>query len=90
MLPTAQYAWPLLARRTGCEVMGQARENTRPSAPSRCAAGWSTMDRLKRQQANLRGVIIATRGNHGQSIALAASRTGIAATIVVPQGNSLE
>ena len=38
----------------------------------------------------MKGVISATRGNHGQSIALAAGKAGIAATIVVPQGNSVE
>jgi threonine dehydratase len=48
------------------------------------------MDRLKRGRPDVTGVISATRGNHGQSIALAASRTGIAATIVVPHGNSVE
>jgi threonine dehydratase len=48
------------------------------------------MSRLKKQGASIKGVISATRGNHGQSIALAAAKTGIAATIVVPQGNSVE
>jgi threonine dehydratase len=35
-------------------------------------------------------VISATRGNHGQSIAYAAARHGVACTIVVPRGNSIE
>jgi threonine dehydratase len=43
-----------------------------------------------RREPQLRGVISATRGNHGQSIALAAARHGVAATIVVPHGNSFE
>lgn len=89
MLPTAQYAWPLLARRTGCEVWVK-HENHTPIGAFKVRGGLVYMDRLKRRQAKLKGVISATRGNHGQSIALAASRTGIAATIVVPQGNSVE
>jgi threonine dehydratase len=48
------------------------------------------MDRLKRRSPHTSGVVSATRGNHGQSIALAAARNGIAATIVVPHGNSVE
>jgi len=35
-----------------------------------------------------KGVISATRGNHGQSLAFAARRHGIGCTIVVPHGNS--
>ena len=48
------------------------------------------MDRLKKGPTKVKGVVSATRGNHGQSIAIAASKVGIAATIVVPQGNSVE
>jgi threonine dehydratase len=48
------------------------------------------MSRLKKQGASIKGVISATRGNHGQSIALAAAKAGIAATLVVPQSNSVE
>jgi threonine dehydratase len=45
---------------------------------------------LVRTEPHVRGVITATRGNHGQSVAFAAQRHGIAATIVVPHGNSVE
>jgi threonine dehydratase len=48
------------------------------------------MQRLREREPQLRGVISATRGNHGQSVAFAAARHGLAATIVVPHGNSLE
>ncbi len=48
------------------------------------------MDWLKRAHPKVEGVITATRGNHGQSIALAARRAGLSATILVPQGNSVE
>jgi threonine dehydratase len=42
------------------------------------------------RETGLRGLISATRGNHGQSIARAAAAAGLAATIVVPRGNSVE
>lgn len=89
MPPTPQYAWPLLTKRTGCKVWVK-HENHTPTGAFKVRGGLVYMDRLKREQPGVAGVISATRGNHGQSIALAAARTGIAATIVVPQGNSVE
>ncbi|MBS0547956.1 MAG: threonine dehydratase [Proteobacteria bacterium] len=89
MPPTAQYAWPLLARRTGCEVWVK-HENHTPIGAFKVRGGLVFMDRLKQREPRLKGVASATRGNHGQSIALAAARNGIAATIVVPEGNSVE
>ena len=89
MPATAQYAWPLLAKRTGCEVWVK-HENHTPTGAFKVRGGLVYMDRLKRGSPHPKGVISATRGNHGQSIALAAARNGIAATIVVPEGNSVE
>ena len=89
MPATAQYAWPLLAKRTGCEVWVK-HENHTPTGAFKVRGGLVYMDRLKRGSPQPKGVVSATRGNHGQSIALAAARNGIAATIVVPQGNSVE
>jgi threonine dehydratase len=89
MPPTAQYAWPLLAKRTGCEVWVK-HENHTPIGAFKVRGGLVYMDRLKRREAGLKGVVSATRGNHGQSIALAAARNSVAATILVPQGNSVE
>ena len=89
MPATAQYAWPLLAKRTGCEVWVK-HENHTPIGAFKVRGGLVYMDRLKKAQPRLKGVASATRGNHGQSIALAAARNGIAATIVVPHGNSTE
>lgn len=88
MPPTPQYAWPLLAIRTGCEVWVK-HENHTPTGAFKVRGGLVYMDRLKRGHPQS-GVISATRGNHGQSIALAAARAGIPATIVVPHGNSVE
>lgn len=89
MPSTAQYAWPLLAQRTGCETWVK-HENHTPTGAFKVRGGLVFMDRLKRRSPDTGGVISATRGNHGQSIALAAARNGIAATIVVPHGNSIE
>jgi len=89
MPPTAQYAWPLLALRTGCEVWVK-HENHTPTGAFKVRGGLVYMDRLKRADPGLKGVVSATRGNHGQSIAVGAARAGVPATIVVPQGNSVE
>ena len=76
MPPTAQYAWPLLARRTGCEVWVK-HENHTPIGAFKVRGGLVYMDRLKHTQPDLKGVISATRGNHGQSIAVGAAKVGI-------------
>ena len=89
MLPTPQYAWPLLAARTGCEVLVK-HENHTPIGAFKVRGGLVYLERLKQRAPGTKGVVSATRGNHGQSIALAARRAGIAATIVVPHGNSRE
>lgn len=89
MPPTAQYAWPLLARRTGCAVWVK-HENHTPTGAFKVRGGFVYMDGLKNSPTRVKGVISATRGNHGQSIAIAAAQAGIAATIVVPVGNSVE
>jgi len=86
---TAQYCWPLLSRRTGAELWVK-HENHTPIGAFKLRGGLVYLDQLRRAQPQIRGVITATRGNHGQSIAYAAARLGLAATIVVPHGNSVE
>jgi threonine dehydratase len=82
--PTPQYAWPLLAARAGCEVWVK-HENHTPTGAFKVRGGLAYFDGLKS-----RGVISATRGNHGQSLAYAGARYSIPVTIVVPHGNSVE
>lgn len=89
MPPTPQYAWPLLARRTGVDVWVK-HENHTPIGAFKVRGGLVYMDELKRSGERVDGVITATRGNHGQSIARAASAVGLASTILVPRGNSVE
>jgi threonine dehydratase len=87
--PTPQYAWPLLARRTGAEVWVK-HENHTPIGAFKVRGGLVYMDQLKRSGADVAGVITATRGNHGQSIARAAAAVALSSTILVPHGNSTE
>jgi threonine dehydratase len=89
VLPTPQYAWPLLRERLGVEVVVK-HENHTPIGSFKVRGGVVFFDRLKRQRPEVRGIITATRGNHGQSLAFAGARAGVAVTIVVPQGNSIE
>ena len=87
--PTPQYAWPLLAERTGCELWVK-HENHTPIGAFKVRGGLVYMDALKRRQPDVAGVTSATRGNHGQSIALAAARVGLRSVIYAPEGNSSE
>lgn len=86
---TPQYAWPLLAARTGAEVWVK-HENHTPTGAFKLRGGLVYMERLKRERPAVRGVVSATRGNHGQSLAYAGARFGVPVTIVVPRGNSVE
>jgi len=89
MPATAQYAWPLLAQRLGCTVWVK-HENHTPTGAFKVRGGLTFMHWLKRTHPQVKGIVTATRGNHGQSLALAASALGLKALIVVPNGNSLE
>ncbi len=84
---TPQYAWPRLAKRLGCEVWVK-HENHTPTGAFKVRGGVVYMDALKRGAMHMKGVISATRGNHGQSISFSAARFNIPATIYVPYGNS--
>jgi threonine dehydratase len=87
--PTPQYAWPLLAERVGAEVWVK-HENHTPTGAFKVRGGLVFMERLKRDNPGVPGVVSATRGNHGQSLAYAGARHGIPVTILVPRGNSAE
>src|SRR5438046_3671610 len=87
--PTPQYVWALLSRRVGAELWVK-HENHTPIGSFKIRGGLVYLDAVRRSQPDVRGVVTATTGNHGQSIALAAARLGVDATIVVPHGNSVE
>jgi threonine dehydratase len=86
---TPQYAWPLLAERCGAEVWVK-HENHTPTGAFKLRGGLIYAERLRRERPHVRGIISATRGNHGQSLAWAGRRYGIDVTVVVPHGNSVE
>jgi threonine dehydratase len=76
-----------LSARAGTEVWVK-HENHLPTGAFKVRGGITYMARLRESEPGVKGVIAATRGNHGQSIAFAAARNGLDATIVVPEGNS--
>ena len=87
--PTPQYCWPLLCARAGTEVWVK-HENHTPIGAFKVRGGLAYMDDLRRSQPEVSGVLAATRGNHGQSVAFAARAHGLDAVVVVPHGNSVE
>jgi len=89
MPPTPQFCWPLLSRRIGTELWVK-HENHTPIGAFKLRGGLVYLDEVKRSHPDICGVVTATTGNHGQSIALAAARLELEATIVVPHGNSIE
>ncbi|MCO7515828.1 threonine dehydratase [Pseudomonas guariconensis] len=87
--PTAQHAWPLLAERLGCQVWVK-HENHAPTGAFKVRGGLVYVRSRLASGKPPRGLVTATRGNHGQSMALAARQAGLPLVIVVPQGNSPE
>jgi threonine dehydratase len=82
MPPTPLHAWPLLSARIGAEVWVKHENKVR--------GGITYVDWLRRTQPDCPGIVTATRGNHGQSQARAATAAGLRAVIYVPHGNSTE
>ncbi|MGZ5932926.1 MAG: threonine dehydratase, partial [Rhizomicrobium sp.] len=86
---TPAYAWPLLRKRLGIEIIVK-HENHTPTGSFKARGGLVYVDALRRQGSLPSGLVTATRGNHGQSVAVAAVRNGLPCIVVVPQGNSAE
>jgi threonine dehydratase len=86
---TPQYVWPQLRARVGAEVWVK-HENHVPTGAFKVRGGLTYVERLTRERPGVPGLISATRGNHGQSIAFAGRRHGLQVTIVVPHSNSVE
>jgi threonine dehydratase len=86
---TPQFAWPLLAQRCGAEVWVK-HENHTPTGAFKLRGGLVYAERLARERPAVAGIVSATRGNHGQSLAWAGRRYGVPVTVVVPTGNSVE
>ena len=89
MPPTPQQRWPLLDQRLGAQVWVKHENHTAVGA-FKLRGGLVYFVALRRRAPEVRGVVSATRGNHGQSVGYAARRHGLSAIIVVPRGNSVE
>lgn len=89
MPPTPLHHWPLLSQRTGAEVWVK-HENHTPTGAFKVRGGITFIDWLRRSHPDCPGIITATRGNHGQSQARAATAAGLRAVVYVPHGNSAE
>ena len=89
MPPTPQRSWPLINKRAGTEVWVK-HENHTPIGAFKVRGGLVYADWLRREHPDVKGIISATRGNHGQSLAFAARQFGLKAVLVVPHGNSKE
>ena len=86
---TPQYNWGQLSSKLGTTCWLK-HENHTPVGAFKIRGGLTYFDQLARSGCMPTEVISATRGNHGQSIGWAARSHGVACTIVVPHGNSLE
>lgn len=89
MLPTPQLVWPQLCKKAGATVWVK-HENHTPTGAFKIRGGITFADWLQRTHPDVRGIITATRGNHGQSQARAATAAGLEVKILVPRGNSPE
>ncbi|TFH20439.1 MAG: threonine dehydratase [Acidimicrobiales bacterium] len=87
--PTPQYEWPLLSEMAGSTVVVK-HENHTPVGAFKVRGGLVYRDRLVSERPNVSGVVSATRGNHGQSLAFAGRVHERSVTIFVPHGNSVE
>jgi threonine dehydratase len=87
MAPTPQYAWPQLRELVNAEVWVK-HENHTPTGAFKVRGGLVYVERLRRERPQVKGIISATRGNHGQSLAFAGRAAGVNVIIVVPVGNS--
>lgn len=89
MQPTPQIVWPLLCERVGTELWTK-HENHTPTGAFKARTAVVYAAEVFKENTGITGLVTATRGNHGQSVALAARRFGVPAYVVVPSGNSAE
>jgi threonine dehydratase len=87
--PTPQISWPLLNARLGCEAWVKHENHTQVGA-FKIRGALCSIQQIKTNFPQAKGVVAATRGNHGQGVAFAARQHGLSAVIVVPFGNSVD
>jgi len=89
MPASPQLEWPLLNVRCGCRVWVK-HENHNPTGAFKVRGGLVYLSRLRGREPGTRGLVTATRGNHGQSIAFAADKFGLSSVVVVPENNNAD
>lgn len=88
--PTPLRRYPLVDEAVGRGVQVYVKhENHNPTQSFKVRNGLALVSALAPEQ-RARGVIAATRGNHGQGVAWAGARLGAPVTICVPEGNNPE
>ena len=87
--PTPQYIWPQICAKAGTTVWVK-HENHTPTGAFKIRGGITFIDWLQRTEPTLKGIITATRGNHGPRQARPATAAGLLSKVVVPHGNSVE
>jgi threonine dehydratase len=86
--PTPLLRHPLLVEETGLDIWIK-HENHNPTGAFKVRGGLNLVRSLSADERR-RGIVTASTGNHGQSIALASQLTGVACTVFVPEGNNPE
>ncbi|MGR3542146.1 MAG: threonine dehydratase [Hasllibacter sp.] len=89
MEPTPQRRWPLLEEATGTETWVK-HENATPTGAFKLRGAVTFIDWLRRTHPDVRGIVTATRGNHGQGQAREATAAGLTCKVFVPRGNAAE
>lgn len=87
--PTPQYSWPLLNLRLKGNIWVK-HENHSPVGAFKLRGALVYTHWLCETHPRLTTLVAATRGNHGQGVALSARLHNLQAIIVVPIGNSVE
>ncbi len=83
LVPTPLIEPPALADKLGCQLFVKC-ENLQPTGAFKVRGGLTLMSRLN-DEARARGVVAASTGNHGQSIAFAARMFGVKAVVFMPE-----
>jgi len=86
---TPAYTWPEIGAVLGAEVVTK-HEDVTPTAAFKVRGGLVYLDRLVRERPTVPGIVSATRGNHGISLAFSGRAYGVPVVIVVPECNSRE
>jgi threonine dehydratase len=89
IVPTPALSWPLLSEHLGVETVVK-HENCTPIGAFKVRGGLVYMDRLRRQRPHIQGVVSASVGNHGMSLAYAGRLAGVGVVIVVPESTDGE